>query len=146
MNTRIPLVFLELVGLSLMAPAVCPAQTAVRRDFTPLSVDITRVESDFSTPWATVETMIRAAKAKDVETLATCFAERTTDAFAPYRDGTATPRQLDALAEWAWEAEVVEVDVSGIRDAQVSVRASPRQAPGAVTVVRTSEGWRIGGR
>jgi len=139
MKTRFPLALSTLLVLGLAAPAAGHAQTMT-------NMSRTIVDKDFTTPWAAVETMIRAAKAEDVETLALCFHRRTEEAFVPYRDATATPRQLDALSEWAWDAHVIEVEMDGSRDAIVHVRFPPEDRPWPMKVVRTSDGWKVSGR
>jgi len=132
MEKRIRLGLVIVGGLLIGGPGVCNGQTNPGKDFT--------------TPWAAVETMLRAAKAKDVETLSHCFHDRTEPAFEPYRDGRATARQLDLLAEWAWNAYVTDVKMSGVRAADVSVRFPPADRPGALELVRTAEGWKIARR
>ena len=129
-------------ALVLIAAASSPTLDAQAR----VTMSRISVEKDFTTPWAAVETMLRAAKVEDLETLALCFDRRTERAFVPYRDGTATTQQLDALSEWAWNAHVVDVEMDGIHDAIVNVAFPPEDRPFSMKLTRTSDGWKIGAR
>lgn len=96
---------------------------------------------DFSTPRATLATLLAAATARDTSLLARCFAPNAAEEFAPLRDGTASAEALAELADLLAGATIGDEALQGPEQATVGLRYSGRQEE--VSLMRTAAGWQI---
>ena len=90
---------------------------------------------DFSTPTAAVETMIAAAVAKDVDTLAKCFA-----AGAPWEDADGEA-MLGEVAGFMSGGTVTGEKISA--DGTQSVVEAKLGRDEQITVTKTDAGWKV---
>jgi len=100
----------------------------------------TKSKGDFSTPKAAVETFIMAAQNKDLDLLSKCFDVGSPGEFRPFREKTATQKELDSISEFAQGATVTDVKESG-NNAVVMVKFKKRDEE--ISMKKTADGWKI---
>ena len=96
---------------------------------------------NFSTPTAAVETMIAAAVAKDVDTLAECFAADAAGEFDSLKKKTASDGMLLELAEFMSGGTVTGEKISA--DGTQAVVEAKLGRDEQITVTKTDAGWKV---
>lgn len=100
----------------------------------------TKAKGDFSTPKAAVETFIAASASRDADLISQCFAAESPGEFRKLREKTASPKELDELAEFTQGAQVGDAQEKG-DSALVKVKFNKRDEE--ISMTKTSDGWKI---
>ena len=100
----------------------------------------TKAKGDFSTPKAAVETFIAAGTARDADLISRCFDAGSPGEFRKLREKTASPKELDELAEFVKGGQVLGSKETG-DTALVSVKFSKRDEE--IEMKKSADGWKI---
>ncbi len=101
-------------------------------------------QGDFSTPQLAVETFLGAALARNLDLLSRCFAQDSEGEFAPLRNKTASPQELEGLAEFVRGAIITGVKLSANQNV-ATVQVKFRSRDEEIHMVRTETGWKVQG-